>query len=339
MMAVNIANALAERGVNSHICATRLEGNLKLKVNTNVGYLFLNKKRVLDMKAIKKLNSYLKKNDIKLIHAHSTSYFIAFLVKLINPKIKIIWHNHYGNNLNMSFEKATILKVVSFFFQEIISVNENLHIWSCKNLNSKKNSYIPNFASLDIKVNQTKELKGVNQHRIICLANLREEKDHLNLLRAFKIVQQRHNEWTLHLVGADFNDEYSEKIKNFIKSNNLGNHVFLYGSCSDVEFILKQSTIGVLSSKSEGLPVSLLEYGLSKLPVVVTNVGDCDKVVVNNDSGLVVKPKNEFQLAEAIDFLIKNNNKRIQFGTKLNKRIINNYSKNNYINKLISIYN
>ncbi|MBK5208207.1 MAG: alpha-1,4-N-acetylgalactosamine transferase, partial [Flavobacteriaceae bacterium] len=81
MMAVNIANALGEKSVESHLCATRQEGDLKSKIGSNVGYLFVNKKNALDLKALQKLKSYIKANEIGIIHAHATSYFTAFLVK------------------------------------------------------------------------------------------------------------------------------------------------------------------------------------------------------------------------------------------------------------------
>ena len=67
------------------------------------------------------------------------------------------------------------------------------------------------------------------------------------------------------------------------------NSVFIYGSCSDTFNILKLSTIGVLASKSEGLPLALLEYGLANLPVVATNVGDCHRVISNINEGLLVE--------------------------------------------------
>jgi hypothetical protein len=73
------------------------------------------------------------------------------------------------------------------------------------------------------------------------------------------------------LVGKDFKDEYATQINQAIKQHNLGETIFMYGSKEDVR-ILSQSTIGILTSASEGLPLALLEYG--KIPVVVTNVGD-----------------------------------------------------------------
>lgn len=338
MMSVNIANALSKRGVESHICVTRLEGSLKQKLFSDVGYIFLDKKSIFDFKAICKLKSYIKKNKIEIIHAHSTSYFIAFLVKLLYPKVKIIWHDHYGESEHLGNRKTVPLNYISSCFKAIISVNEKLVWWANKYLKTKKVVCLSNFAAFENEIIEKTYLSGNTGKRIVCLANLRAQKDHLNLLKAFEIVNSKYHEWTLHLVGADFNDEYSEKIKNFIKSNNLGNHVFLYGSCSDTEFILKQSTIGVLSSNSEGLPVSLLEYGLCTLPVVVTNVGDCNKVIDNQNNGLIIEPNSSIELANAIEYLIVHEDKRIKFGKNLFQTVKSKYSELNYITNLLNLY-
>jgi len=338
MMAVNIANELADIGVQSHICTTRLEGSLKSKIAISVGYLFLNKTHTLDLRALKKLSKYIKENRIDIIHAHSSSYFFAFLIKIRTPKIKIIWHNHYGNIINSPIIKILVLKIVSYYFDHVISVNEILDKWTQFNLKTNKNSYLVNFALFDFNITNYTILHGELNKRIVCIANLREDKDHINLLKAFEKVLQKYPKWTLHLVGMDLNDKYSKKIKSFIKMNNLVNSVFLYGSCSDIAYILEQATIGVLASKSEGLPVSLLEYGLAKLPVVVTNVGDCNKVVQNNVNGLLIEPANEKNLADAILKLITNNELRMNFGTNLYKNIQHNFSKESYISKLIKIY-
>ncbi|MFA5298747.1 MAG: glycosyltransferase, partial [Lutibacter sp.] len=209
MMAVNIANALAEKGMESHLCTTRQEGDLKTKIASNVGYLFLNKKSALDIKALQKLLNYLKANKIGIVHAHATSYFIAFLVKLFLPKIQIVWHDHYGNSENLKARNKNILRFVSKFFKTVISVNSNLHQWAQQNLNAKYNAYLPNFASFVATPSKITQLQGLNEKRIVCLANFRPQKDHINLLKAFKIVQEKHTDWSLHLVGLDFKDAYA----------------------------------------------------------------------------------------------------------------------------------
>ncbi|VAW22805.1 Alpha-1,4-N-acetylgalactosamine transferase PglH [hydrothermal vent metagenome] len=339
MMAVNIANGLADKGVQSHICVTRLEGSLKSKIASSVGYLFLNKKNILDLKALKKLNKYIRENKIGIIHAHSSSYFFAFLIKIRIPKVKIIWHDHYGYSENLLNRSKFPLNLISNSFYAIISVNNLLEQWSKRYLKTKNVYFIPNFASLGMNIPKITFLSGKEGKKIVCLANLRPQKDHLNLLRAFEIVHKQYLDWTLHLVGLDLKDTYSTKIKNFITEKKLVNSVFLYNSCADTAHILAQATIGVLASKSEGLPVSLLEYGLVKLPVVITNVGDCNKVVQNKVNGLLVEPTNDEKLAGAIIKLIANSELRMNLGANLCENVRRNFSKENYISKLINIYN
>lgn len=338
MMAVNIANALAEKGIVSHLCATRQEGDLKARIASNVHFLFLNKKSTLDLNALQKLVRYIKKHEINTIHSHSSSYFTAFLIKLSLPKINIIWHDHYGNSENLRVRKKFPLTFISRTFKTVISVNNNLHEWAKKNLKAKQFKYLANFASFGPETSNTTQLHGLNEKRIICLANLRPQKDHLNLLKAFKIVQGKHIGWTLHLVGMDFKDAYAEEIKSYITAYNLNACVFLYGSCADTQHILEQATIGVLASKSEGLPVALLEYGLAKLPVVVTDVGECGTVVRNLESGVVAPPKEENKLAEGLIFLIENEKKRKVFGENLYNKVRLNYSQSAFITQLMAIY-
>ena len=55
-VAVNFANALVNKIEKSYLCTTRQEGVLKLNLNSQVGYLFLQKRSVIDFKAIKLLN-------------------------------------------------------------------------------------------------------------------------------------------------------------------------------------------------------------------------------------------------------------------------------------------
>ncbi len=338
MMAVNIANALAEKGIQSHLCATRQEGDLKSKLAMEVGYLFLNKKSALDFTALRKLHQYIIKNKIEIIHAHATSYFTAFLVKIWVPKITVIWHDHYGESENLKSRKKFPLTLVSSTFKTVISVNNNLKQWAQQNLKAKQYKYLANFASFDNTSDKKTQLLGIKDKSIVCLANLRPQKDHLNLLKAFKIIKEKHSVWTLHLVGLDFNDAYAEEIKIYIRDHCLNACVFLYGSCNDMQHILEQATIGVLASKSEGLPVALLEYGLAKLPVAVTAVGECSVVVSHMECGMVVPPMKEEMLAEALIFLIENEEKRKTFGENLYNNVCLNYSKNAFITQLITLY-
>lgn len=336
-VAVNYANDLTTIVEKSYLCTTRIEGVLKKSLSNNVEYLFLKKDYALDLKAINKLNRFVRKNKITIIHSHTSSYFIGTLIKMLNPKIKLLWHEHYGNRDQTSAFSKFILKICSYSFSCIITVSENLKMRSEQKLKTKKVCFLSNYVS-NTNLLQLTILHGEVKKRIVCLANLRPDKDHINLLKAFKKLVKTHSDWSLHLVGQDFGDEYSKIIKHFIQEHNLEKQVFIYGSCLDVSNILSQSTIGVLSSKSEGLPLALLEYGLAKLPVVVTNVGDCNLVVKNDFLGRLVESENEQALNDALIELIKNPKVAKRIGEALCNHINENYGKEQAINKLVKIY-
>jgi glycosyltransferase involved in cell wall biosynthesis len=335
VLAINIANGLSEQKIESHLCATREEGVLKENLHIDVGYIFLNKKNIIDFKAIIKIHKYVRKHRISIIHAHSTSSFIAVCVKIINPKIKIVWHDHFGESEFLKNRSVYSLKILSYFFSVIISVNNDLKNWAIKNLKKENVFFIRNFPVFN---NQEKVtiLKGTDEKRIVNLAGYRPQKDHLNLLNAFLKISKGNDDWTLHLVGKSYGNKYSDAIRKFIESKNLSKRVFQYGVCSDIQHILSQATIGVLSSKSEGLPISLLEYGLANLPAVVTNVGECSLIIKNPN--FIIPPSNSIILAEALQLLINSKEKRKDLASEINKIVTSSFSKEETIFKLIEIY-
>ncbi|MBT0608464.1 glycosyltransferase family 4 protein [Aequorivita echinoideorum] len=329
-MAVNLANALAKAGQHSYLCATRGEGILKSGINTEVGYLFLNKKNALDFYALSRLRKLVKQHKIEIVHAHGTSFFFATLLKICYPKIRLVWHDHNGNRVNQQLKNNKSLFVCSYFFNQILAVNQELENWSAKHLFCKSVKYVPNFVSTEISDISIKEKV------ILCLANLRNPKNHLNLLKAFKIVNSAYKDWQLHLVGRDYNDLYSREIKEFISDNNLNKTVKIFGSSNTVNNHLKIASIGVLASESEGLPMSLLEYGIGKLAVVATNVGQCATVI--QEYGKVVPSNNPEALASALLDYIENEKLRNKHARQYHEHILKIYSEKAIVPKLLEIY-
>ena len=294
-MAVNLANGLVDKIDKSFLCSTREEGVLKNSIHENVAYLFLKKTKVFDWAAIKKLNAFIVANEIDIIHAHSSSFFLATIIKVLNKKVKLVWHDHYGNSEFLHHRKSRALKICSRYFDQAYCVNRNLELWGKQKLKMQDLEYLPNFA-VENGMKRETNLLGNDGQRIICLANLRPQKDHFTLIKAFSDVVRKYPDWTLHLVGKDFNDDYSAKITKEIKFLELEKQIFLYGSRPDTTQILKQGDIGVLSSKSEGLPLALLEYGLSGLAVISTNVGEIENVLGSEINGILVESENKKEL-------------------------------------------
>ncbi len=339
-MAVNYANALSEKIEFSGMVVTRKEGALSNQLSKKVPYLFLNKKRSIDLKALFQLRKFVLQNKVEIVHAHGTSFFMATMLKSICPKIKIVWHEHYGARAKQSITDNLVLFIFSIFFSSVFVVNYQLEIWVKKNLFSKKVHYIPNFIPSD--ENQSNStvtiLKGNEGRRIVCLANLKNPKNHIALLIAFEEMKLQRLGWSLHLIGKDYKDDYSHYLKEFLRINNLEKDVFIYDTRGDIQNILSQATIGVLCSTDEGFPVSLLEYGLAHLAVISTNVGNCPEIIKDGFSGLLIDPLNNLQLQEQLQKLILNKTVRDNFGLHLHELVLENYSIEKGEQLLLSIY-
>lgn len=340
-MAVNYANGLVGQVELSALVSTRTEGVLKDTLNENVNYLFLKRKKIFDFSAVFRLKSFLEKNRITIIHAHSTSLFIAVFVKLISPKLKIIWHDHYGNSEYLDKRPISALRLMSYFIIGSVSVNESLLIWGKQKLKIENIIYLPNFSPVPESEKSITKIEGHIGKRIVCLANLRKQKNHFLLLDAAFRIKKSHPEWTFHLIGKNFQDTYSKSLIHKIKVFALQNHVFIYGSCSDTSAILKQMNIGILTSASEGLPLALLEYGSNNLPCVVTEVGEISNFIINNFNGLIVPNGNSSIFVTQLKRVLDSEQLRNVLAEGLSKTVLGKFSKDvileNYLKWIKSI--
>lgn len=335
-MALNYANAIVDTLGFSALVATRREGPLLGQIDEKVTYLFLNKKKSLDFGALWRMRSFILQYSITHIHAHSTSFFMGFLLKLTLPSLKIIRHDHYGNASFLSKRPYTVLRCTAFFFSGVIAVNQQLKVWSEKKLKSKNVIYLPNFIlSKQEQCTKTTCLNGYEGKRILLLANLRPQKNHFLLLEVARMLKTSHPDWTFHLVGKDFEDEYSLAIKEKIKVFQLENEVFLYGSRTDISFILSQSTIGVLTSDSEGLPLALLEYGIQPLPIVVTAVGELPNIINSGVNGWLIPSNDTVSFYKTLIALISDDLIRNKMALALHQIIAEEYSSKGVLHKYI----
>lgn len=337
-MAVQLANELAATGHDSFLCATRKEGLLKQTIQAHVHYLFAEKKGKLGLSAVLRIRAFVKKHGITIIHAHSSSFFTAVLVKLLRPSIKVVWHDHYGHAEQLQVRPKLLLALTSSLFNGVISVNETLKLWSEDNLHVHEVRYFRNFVSHPSKGQEVliTALPGIAGKRVVHLANLRGQKDHITLFKAFERLLVSYPEWTLLLVGQDFEDRYSQELHGWVAAHNLSSHIKFLGTRLDVTAILKDVSLGVLSSKSEGLPVALLEYGMAALPVVVTDVGACKEVV--QDYGCLVPAGDVNALFQGLMDVLTNLEESKLRGIRFQSHVSTTFGAQAYITQLVAFY-
>lgn len=335
-VAVNLANALSqEPSLQVFLCATRAMGPLEDFVVEHVQTLCLHKKASWDVAAFWRFRKFLRKQRIDVVHAHSSSLFWAVCATLGTPA-KVVWHIHNGASQEMRAVVREVYKVALHFVPYVFAANRNLAQWALQTFDKPNNrvAFLPNFPVLS-PANEARCLPASEKIRIVSLANLRNPKDHLTLLRAFEHVADRAE---LYMVGRYDADAYYEVLVAFIAEHGLQDAVHILGARMDVADILSQCDVGVLSSAAEGLPVSLLEYGMAGLPVVCTHVGECAAVLGNGAYGILVSPKDPDALAAGLRRLIEAPALRTELGKAFQEEVARHYSPQRAVSQCLSVY-
>jgi hypothetical protein len=94
---------------------------------------------------------------------------------------------------------------------------------------------LPNFSTVSNSTLATTILQGAAGKRILICQFKVSEKSFLVIQLA--ILKISHPDWTFHLVGKDFKDEYATQINQAIKQHNLGETIFMYGSKRMFQYI------------------------------------------------------------------------------------------------------
>jgi magnesium-protoporphyrin IX monomethyl ester (oxidative) cyclase len=138
---------------------------------------------------------------------------------------------------------------------------------------------------------------------LIMVGKLNPPKGQMYLLHAMKQIIEYSPLTKLLIVGDGPSREELLRIRDEL---NLGSFVFFLGKRNDVKELLCASDIFVFSSLSEGFPVALIEAMALGKPSIAFNVGPMPELVIHNETGLLVEPKNIRALSEAVLNLINN---------------------------------
>ena len=210
-----------------------------------------------------------------LIHSHG--YLSGVTGKILSILLKLpVVHTVHGSNsldLNQTSIKARIESIIltKINYSTIITVSNDFKKYQTS---TKKVVYIPN----GINIAKFDQIKDRKSKRIKILWIGRSDR----------------------VKGLDLFNSAMDIVKNSIKILNI--EAIVDGRLSQTEIIkkYKSSHVFVLSSRSEGQPLTILEAWAAKTPVVATNVGGVASLVKNQINGMLVEPENPNSLAKAI---------------------------------------
>lgn len=167
------------------------------------------------------------------------------------------------------------------------------------------------------------------------IASLTDHKGHTFLIDAAELVCEQHSNVFFLIAGEG---ELQEQLQMQIIDNGLLGKVRLIGFRRDIESLLIDSDLFVMSSHLEGLCTSILDALLMQVPVVATNTGGIPDIIVDNQTGLLVPPKDPASLAESIGRMIDDEPLRKELARHGKDRVIKCFSNDQMVSGTEEIY-
>jgi glycosyltransferase involved in cell wall biosynthesis len=246
------------------------------------------------------------------IYLSDRYHFNPILKVLINESEKsiAISSETLKNSLDMGFQEEQF---------EIVPFGVDINFFKNKNVSKDKNKFI-----------------------ILSVGYLIERKGFEYLIKSMKYVVKEANV-ELRIIGSG---PMEKKLDNLIRELRLEETVKIRKNVSDEELLelYNLSDLFILPSiidsqgNTEGLGVVILEAMACGLPVIGSNVGGIPDIIINNETGLLVPPKNEFELSKAIINLISNEDIRKKLAKNGYNQVIEKFTWEKISESYIKLY-
>lgn len=238
-----------------------------------------------------------------------------FLPLLLGKKIPFVYERHVSKQIEFRKNSGFIKKLTTKFKLQMMTIlaqrfdkfivltEQNKSEWNAKNL-----QIIPNPLSF-----YPTESSTLNNKKVIAVGKQSHQKGFDRLLRSWKIVYEKHPDWTLEVYGKKDASMQLEALASELK---IENSVQFYDPEKNITDKYLESSIYVLSSRFEGFGMVLIEAMACGVPCVSFDCpfGPSD-IIRHIQDGIIVENDNEIAFGEAISTLIENDELRHKMGT------------------------
>ncbi len=282
-----------------------LDKDIKFKIKR---YIFKNKILALPINLFLILPILKEAKDSYLI-VNKSAYIepIYFWRKLgFFKSIKLVYFSHGGNsefeNFYMS-RRVTKHRVGMIFdvFDDVVCLFKNTDT-TPDIVKDEKITFISNPCPIPTYIKKIDEYTKV----VTFIGRVTKEKGVDDLIKAWQIIEPKHNDWKLEIIGDGID---KEKFILLAKKLELRNILF-YESTHNITKYLRRAAISVLPSLFEGMPLSIIEAKSQGCAVISTKTTGGKKLINDMVNGVLVDISNVQDLADKIDLLISDENLR-----------------------------
>lgn len=296
------------------------------------------KKGLFSIKEQALVNSF-KNNKIQIVVAEfgQTGVSVLKICKFLNLPIIPIFHGYDASVKEILESNKYNYKELIDYSSSVLAVSNKIKktlidLSDCNQDKIKVSpcSPNPNFINLN---------PCFLENNFVSVGRFVDKKAPYYIILAFSEVLKKYDNVHLKIVGEGY---LLNTCKNLVNYLNLEKNIELTGRLSPEQIRQEfeksigyvQHSIVANNGDSEGTPVAVLEAGLSALPVISTFHAGIPDVILNNETGFLVKEHDVNEMANKIIFLIENKKIAKDMGVKSRKYIAENFSLVNHINTI-----
>ncbi len=270
----------------------------------------LDRRSGIDWKCGRRLAKFLREQQVAAVHAHQyTPFFYAMLARGFAGRTPIVFTEHGRQHPDYRRLKRVVCnRLLLRPDDRVIAVGEAVRqaLIAHEGIRASRVELLFNGVHLQSFRDATADrtLRGQvrrelgmseSDYVVVQVARLNSLKDHATAARAIARAA-RDNVSLRWLVIGD--GEERAALEATIRELQIDGATHLLGSRRDVPRLLAAADVCLLSSISEGIPLTLIEAMAARLPVVATDVGGVAEVVVPEFTGLLASAKDDVTLAQ-----------------------------------------
>ena len=359
IVVANIANTFAELGHEVTVVTPDLEWkgqSYEPKINSNIEVIRVSTPSRTNIKvAARRCQNNIKKRGIKegqkkefdfvfsIFHPfHLVPKSAVSCAKELNiPSIIKIDDAIYGKSsgiksIQRGIEKMLNSKTLQNASRILVSNESTKNLVSeYYNVKQEKIAIVPN--GVDLK--RFPEKNDKRKKRIVFSGVMYFHRGLDLLLKAASEILQKNPDFEIVLVGEG---PELEKLKDLVKDLGLESKIKFQGwvSHDEIPEILLDSSIGIGPLRStpvtkNALPIKVLEYMAASLPILSANDTLPEDILIDGKNGFFIHDAAE--LAEKLDYLLKDEDKITQFG-KNSRQMVSKFDWKNIVNQILNEY-
>jgi len=308
----------------------------------NVKVVILERRIKKDPRVFTQLYKICKEFKPDIIHSWGSMPSIYALpiakilhVKFINAMI--------SNAVCERGSKSWVRSKLTFPFSDVIVSNSKAGLVT-HNAPMNKSKVIHNGFNFDrtLTIVAEEEIRGKfkieTQYVVGMVGAFHDRKDYVTIIKAAMIVLEKRQDVTFLLVGDGPN---LEKVTIMV-DHKFRNKIKFLGQQNDVESIINIFHIGVLTTNykvhKEGVSNSIMEYMAFAKPVIASDGGGTNEIIVDGLTGFIVEPANEQQLADKIIYLIQHPEEAEEMGRSGKQRVLDDFGIEKMVESTLGLY-